>query len=37
METIHNVTTEYDLNDVKLNNLLKTIGYYPGDKPALPT
>ncbi|OUM66466.1 hypothetical protein PIROE2DRAFT_6304 [Piromyces sp. E2] len=37
METIHNVTTEYDLNDVKLNNLLKTVGYYPGDKPALPT
>ncbi|ORX54292.1 hypothetical protein BCR36DRAFT_410835 [Piromyces finnis] len=37
MEAVHNVTTEYDLNEVNLNNLLKTIGYYPGDKPSLPT
>jgi len=40
METVqnrHNITTEYDLNDIRLRNLLKTIGYYPGDKPELPT
>jgi hypothetical protein len=37
METIHNVTNEYDLNDIKLRNLLKNVGYYPGDKPELLT
>jgi len=37
MENIYsyNVTTEYDLDEIKLRHLLNKIGYYPGDNPSL--
>jgi len=35
MGTKYNVTDEYDLNEIKLKNILKSIEYYPGDKPEL--
>jgi hypothetical protein len=31
----YNVTDEYYLNEIKLKNILKSIEYYPGDKPEL--